>query len=348
MGWFSTDDLSADEATEFTERLIEASAVNVPLVSGLRATAIEITNHRVRAALQQLANSIDHGKSLEEGLDSSQLKIPAFLAGLLQSAVRAGALPEVLADLTDHYRTSQHQWRQIWLALMYPCTLLLLLFVLICFVLFSVVPGVTEIFGEFEVEVPPMTASVIWASTTGWKFGLAAIIFLFIISLLIRFVGGPGSWTRVVSWLPGIGSLFHWHGFADFSHLLRLLLLQEVPLPEALRLTSGAIRNANVAQTTRSLSDQVAAGLMLSEAMLRDEQVPAHVIPAIRMGEEHDRLPESLSVVSDLLAGQIQLRSQLLIMVLPPIVFLIVAGCSVALLLSLFLPLIDIFSALGI
>ena len=58
--------------------------------------------------------------------------------------------------------------------------------------------------------------------------------------------------------------------------------------------------------------------------------------------------PESLSVVSDLLAGQIQLRSQLLIMVLPPIVFLVVAGSSVALLLSLFLPLIDMISSLGI
>ena len=301
----------------------------------------------MKAGLNQLSDCVQRGQPLEEGLETADVQIPAYLAGLLQAGVRSGHLVEVLADLTDYYRVSRDQWRQVWLALTYPCTLLACLALVASVILFWVVPEVRVIYEEFETELPTVTESILWTSASGWKYVAVTIAVFFVFATLIRLIGGRGSWTRVVSSIPGFGALLHWHGFMEFAHLLRLLLLQEVPLPEALRLTSGAIRNANVAQNTLQLGMQVESGIPLADAMLQNDQVPGHLIPLIRLGEQHGELPESLRVISELLSGQIRLRSQLLVSVLPPIIFLFVAGFAVALLMGLFLPLINLISNLA-
>jgi len=70
------------------------------------------------------------------------------------------------------------------------------------------------------------------------------------------------------------------------------------------------------------------------------------MIPVIRMGEQNDRLPDSLRVVYELFEGQIDLRSRLLMSILPPIMFLLIAGFVVALLLGVFTPLVSLIQYL--
>ena len=338
--------LSTEEVTELTEEIVRITEANLPLSEGLRAAAGDVSNPRVRTGLSQLADCIEYGKTLDEGLASSGLRIPTYLSGLLEAGARAGKLPEVLIQLTDHYRSSQDQLRQIWSVLFYPLCLIGLMGIVLGIVLFGVVPELNQIYLDFEVELSQSTKGLIWFSEIGWRYVVGAMVGALLIAVLIRVLGGAASWMQVVATIPGFGRIMHWQGFAEFSELLRLLLLQEVPLGESLRLTAIAVRNANVAAVTHELATQVESGRSLADAMVSCDQVPPHMIPVIRMGEQNDRLPDSLRVVYELFEGQIDLRSRLLMSILPPIMFLLIAGFVVALLLGVFTPLVSLIQYL--
>lgn len=332
--------LSADEATQLAERLSEVLQANVPLVEGLEAASSEISNRRIRRSLLRLADGVARGASLEHFLASDELAFPPYLAGLLRAGIRSGDLGEVLSELSYHYRYRQ-DLSQVRIALFYPVVLLTLLALIAALMMFLVVPEIAKLFTEFEVDMPGPTKSLVWFSSEGWKYCVGLFAVAVAVAVLIRVLGGAKAWMRVIASMPGIGSLFQWSGLAEFAQLLRMLVAQGMPLPESLRLTAGAVRNANVAHSTGRLADRVQRGQRLADSMVLDPQIPGQLVSIVRVGEQNGDLPTALKAGAELLEGRIQLRSQLLVLVLPPIFFVVIAGGCLLLIVSLFLPLLS-------
>ncbi len=253
----------------------------------------------------------------------------------------------VLTELTHHERVSRDIWRQLRLALSYPITLLVLLTLILILVFTLVVPEISATYRDFDTELPRVTLSLIWFATVGWKYFAAAALVLAGLALLVRFVGGVRAWARVSSMVPGVGPLVQWQSYAEFARLLRLLLVQKVPLPEALQLTADGVRNASVAHTARGLAQKVEHGHSLANSMQATSQVPPSVIPLLRAGEQTGDLPASLTVVYELLEGRVLLRSRLLMIVLPPVLFLVVAVVAIALVFGLLAPMVSLITNLS-
>jgi type II secretory pathway component PulF len=146
----SNKKLSGDETRELAERLVEVAGSGLPLADGLWAVSCEIPRRRVRRRLQQLAEFVRRGGTLEQALEAGQLPLPGHVAGLLRAGARAGHLPQVLTELADHYRSSRDVWRQLWLALSYPVTLLGLLTVIVAIMISLVVPEMAVASGPVE------------------------------------------------------------------------------------------------------------------------------------------------------------------------------------------------------
>lgn len=332
--------LSRDEVQELTERLAEVAGTGLPLADGLRAAASEIPRRRIRDSLQQLADFVQQGGTLDQAAQAGRLHMPRHLAGLLHAAARSGRLVQVLTELADHYRRSRDLWRELWLALSYPVVLLALLGVIVAVIMALVIPEMQTVYDGYSTELPATVSSVFWFSRTGWKYFAAALAALVAAGIAIRLLGGARTWTRVLCSIPGFGRLIHWQGFAEFARLLQLMLRQDIPLPQALRLTADGVSNASVAHAARQMAAWTEQGQSLSNSMQALPEVPGPVIPLVRSGEQQGELPAALAVVYELLEGQIVLRSRLLMVVLPPIAFVVVAAVACALVVSLLSPLV--------
>jgi type II secretory pathway component PulF len=293
-----------------------------------------------------LADGISRGASLEQYLQSDSLAFPPYLAGLLRAGIRSGRLSNVLSELSDHYRDRQDLW-QIRMALFYPAVLIGLLTMIMALLLIWVIPEMGRMFADFGAEVPRSTKSLLWFSSEGWMYFCGALAAVVVGALLIRIFGGAKAWMRVVASTPGLGNLFQWSGLAEFAQLLRLLVGQGMPLPESLRLTADAVRNANVADSSQRLADRVQRGQRLADGMAQDPQIPGQLVSIVRVGEENGDLPTALQAGAELLEGHIQLRSQLLTLLLPPILFIIIAGCCLVLMVCLFLPVFSLIQSLA-
>jgi type II secretory pathway component PulF len=89
-----------------------------------------------------------------------------------------------------------------------------------------------------------------------------------VVFYLILRVAVPTPWRNTVMCrLPVVGPLWRFTSWAEFCHLLAILLESEVSMPEALVLTGQGVQDADIDRACRAMARDVESGRSLSEAM---------------------------------------------------------------------------------
>lgn len=338
--------LGAEEAQRFVEELAELSAAGVPLPAGLRAAAEEGGHAGLTAALLQVADQLERGRTLEEAVSSSELALPDYTRRLIAAAARTGPFGPSLLELLDRGRDLAALRRRIWQSLAYPAIVAGLAFAVVVS-LSSILGGAFErIYCDFGARLPAITVLFL-----NWRFVAPRLTLLLVLVaaglfLLLRFGVSPLRRRRWLAAVPLLGPMGHWLSLLEWLGLLRALLQNQVPLCEALQLAGDGNSDANVAQLSRILAEGVARGRSLSQAMTAQRAMPASLVPLIRWGEQLGTLPESLEISGELLEERVHMRFVWLRMALPPLMFLAVGCGIVTMVIALFLPLIALIQAM--
>ncbi|MCA9213940.1 MAG: type II secretion system F family protein [Planctomycetales bacterium] len=344
---FSRNSLTTAEATELAERIGEIAATSYPLPEGLQAAASSVSNRRVRNGLLRISELLSRGTGIEQAVQQSVQGVPPFLIGILHVGAKQGKLPVVLTELSEHYRDSSAVRNQVSATLWYPIFVVVIFLALVSFMLTTIVPVFAVIFEDFDTEVPAATEFVIGLSRQFLPVVVPSIACFIPFVIAVRIFGGAANWSRLMCTVPAFGSLLRWSSFIELAQLLRLQVSQGVPIPEALRSSSLALRDANLANAAKTMAAQVDNGWSLADAMDSHTEVPGGISPILRWGETHNELPHAIDTISDLLSGRIRHRAAMINMILPPAMLIGVASCTLFLLSSILSPLVNLIQNLS-
>lgn len=339
--------LSSDEALELAAQVAELAKAGLPLAGGLRALAEELPGGHLSHVLREMSGQLERGATLEAVIEAQGRRLPADVRGLVLAGVRSGRLPEVLEEFVDLQRSQKEFRRRVLSSLAYPLVLLSLLSLLFIFLHFLVVTPMTEIFEDFDAQLPPVTRMFIAASGPGaWIFAAGTALLILAVFLITT---GPGvGW---VAWLlhaiPLIGPLWRWSRLAQFSRLMAVLLAQEVPLPDALRLTASGLRDGDLARGCRRAAAEVEAGRSITESLASQRQFPPSMIPLVDWGQKTPALADAFHAAAEMFEGRVQSRGTLMETVLVPIMFLMIAAFVLLFVVAMFMPLILIMQKLS-
>jgi type II secretory pathway component PulF len=339
--------LSAAQAEAVLDRAAQLAAGGMPLPAGLRVAAAECDSWRLARGLKAIAGDLDRGRGLADSLDAATRRLPRHLVGLIQAAQRTSAIGPMLVEWLENRRAARQQWRAIVTALAYP--LFAVLFAIVVFVLFAVfvVRPFEQMYEEFQLRLPRMTTQFLQMC----RFAVPLVAFfggaIVATGLAARLLGGRAGWSWLVTNLPLIGPAWHWTGVAEMLRCLALLVEHRIPLPEALRLTAGGILDAYVAHQCRTLAEQVAQGTSLTMALVRLRTLPLSIVPLVHWGEDQDTLAESLRSAAEMISRRLDMRANLLVQILPPILIVAVGLTIASGVISLFLPMFSLIQGLS-
>jgi type II secretory pathway component PulF len=306
-------------------RVAQLSQSGAPLVGGLRAAASEADSWRLAWALRRVANEVERGRQLDDVISAAARRLPTHLAGLVRAAQRTGHLGAVLAEWLENRRSAREHWRRVVAALAYPALTLALAIGIYVLFATAIVNPIATIIDEFGLSIPVNLNVIRWISSTGLSlFGATAGVTALVL-VLLRLVGGRLAWSWMMTQLPLVGSTWHWTGVAEMLRSLALLVEHQVPLPEALRLAAGGIGDAYVGSLCRELAGSVEKGTPLFMAVVYQRSLPLSIVPLVRWGEEQAVLPEGLRSAAEMLEGRLRIRSSLIVQIIPPLIFVIVA-----------------------
>jgi type II secretory pathway component PulF len=319
-------------------------------LSGLRALAEELSARRWSRALQSVAQGVERGVPVSAALEAPEVRLPAYVKGLVRSALTSGDLAAVLAQLVSIERSAVQLRRQIRLTLAYPVSLVSVLLVLfICYEHYFIVPlaDLYEDFGIRRVTIPNATRVVMGLSQPAAMWTYAGVAAAVAALVLLRWFLRPAWMDRALARVPLVGCLWRWLELSRFCRILALLLQEEIPLPEALRLAATGLRDADLAAGCGRLARRADEGELLSAALMSVRPFPATLRPLVGWGEARSALPEALRTAGDMFERRVKLQRSLVETLVPPLAFLLVAGGVLFMVYAAYAPLYQILSALA-
>lgn len=328
------------EAVYMAETVAELSAEGLLLADGLRAAAREAPSRRMADELNRVAQQLEEGQSLETVLNSPHADYPRHMQGLVRAALKTNQLAEVFGEMADHQRTVDELWRSVRSALAYPTILLTFAAVIGLWMDIFVIGAFVQMYEEFEFLLPAMTELVVQIHVSGTWWLCMPVAGLLVALVLFRLFGGAVRWRRMLATVPLIGPLWHWTGVCELARLLAVLLEQGIPVPEALRLASDGVHDANMRQLSLWLADGTQQGQPLSTLLESTYRLPATLRPLVRWGERTGELAEAFRVAGTTYARRVQVRADLVRGVIPPLVYVFVAVTIGFVAISLILPII--------
>jgi type II secretory pathway component PulF len=322
--------ITAQVAEELIDRLAQIGESSGLVVAGLRAAAEETESYRLAAALRHVAGEVERGRPLDDVIAGATRRLPPHLAGLIRGAQRTGQLGTVLAEWLENRRAARAHWQSIIVALTYPALTLVLAILVYILLAMAFVRPFREIVVEMGVNTPMNLNAVYWVSTTGLNVFLASLAAVSGMLLLLRLAGGRVAWSWMITQLPLIGATWHWTGVAEVLRSLSLLVEHRLPLPEALRLAGEGATDGYVGRLCRDLAGRVEGGSPLFMAIVQQRSLPLSIVPLVRWGEQQAVLPDGLKSAAEMLEGRLKMRSLLLVQIIPPLIFIVVAVAALS------------------
>jgi type IV pilus assembly protein PilC len=339
--------LSAREGWLLGQEIASLAQASLPLAEGLRVAAAETPSRRLADAMRSLAAKLERGAPLDEVLQQYSTRLPKHFLALVAAGLRTGTLTSVLQDFVEQQRRADDEWHAVRRALAYPIVILVLAAVLFVFVTLLIVPQVALVLYEFQVELPISTRFMFWMSREGLAWLAVGVVLVLGMLLLFRWLNGPRVLHSLLGGIPILGTMWRLGSWSGFSRLMALLLEHGVPLPDALRLTSDAVRDERLGRATRLLAERCGQGIRMAEALGGLSAFPATLRPVIQWGEERSALAAAFRAAAEMFSARLELQSQLVRIVAPPLTFLVVAAVVLYTVGALFGPFIRFIQMLS-
>ncbi len=334
----------------FNQELIALLKAGLPVVRSFEILLERQKSPVLRRVLADVRERVNSGSSISEAFAEEGELFPRLYWTSLKAGEKSGEIEAVLRRYLKYQKTVLALTRKVASTLVYPAILIALSAALITILMTYVIPRFTEFFADFNADLPLLTVVVL---------GIATFLrhnFLFIAAG----VGGGGflayRWFQTSSgrvWLdaallklPVVGGIFRRFAITQFTRSLGTLLGGGTPLVPALEDAADAIGNRAVSGQVASVVPRVREGRELWKALEATGIFTDLTIEMIKVGESSGALEEMLAAVSEFYDEEIDLLLARVISFVEPAILVLMGGVIVTILLSVYLPMFRLMSAI--
>jgi len=290
------------------------------------------------------------GSALSEAFDAHGSVFPGVYTASLLAGEKSGNLEQVLRRYVSYVKVVSSVRRKTISALVYPAILLLLSIVVVTIIVVKVVPEFGAFYNQFGKELPLSTRFIVGLSdfVTTYFYLLGGGLAAAVVSVWY-WVKQPGQKRRLdrqILKVPALGPIAQKFSTSQGARTLATLLGGGIPLVNALEVTARSLSNQYMAAELTSAAQQVREGRSLAMSMQESGAFPDVAIKMVEVGESTGALQEMLNSLADFYDEEIDTNLGRFVTLIEPILLVIMGLVIAGLLLSLYLPLFNLSSAL--
>jgi type IV pilus assembly protein PilC len=333
----------------FTRQFATLLASQVPLSDSLSNLYRQTSHPVLKEAIAEVANDVDAGFSLSQALERHTGIFSEFYVNMVKSAEVTGRLSEILNFLADYLESQATLVAKVKNALIYPIMVILLFFVVVIIMVSFVLPQITPIFAEADIELPVFTQILLssGAFISRWWWAIAILLLIFFLMVIDYFQTKEGKVVldEISLRLPVVGPLFQKLYITRFAESSRMLIKGGLTIPQSIEISSHTIGNAVYRDRLSEVSTRIRKGELLSKTLETMPEFPPLVSQLIAVGEQTGRLEQLLEKVTDFYTREVEDIVNNLVTLIQP-ALMVVIGIMVAILFaSILLPLYNLSQA---
>ncbi len=334
----------------FNQQLSALLRAGIPVLQAIGLLRNRSASSTLREVLASVEEKIKSGVPLSEAFEAQGIFPRIYTASIL-SGEKSGALDEVLLRFVEYLRRSVGVSRRLRGALAYPAFLLLAAGFMVAFLTLYIVPRMSDLFRGLSANrgLPTVTVVVLAisngvANNIWWLLPLI-IISVFGLVLWLRTASGRMMLHRFLLKLPIAGTLIRQMATAQLARSLSTLLSGGITVPDSWEIASQALNNLELRRRSEEVLPMIREGRGFTDSIEKAGWIPDLGLDMIGIGEKSGSLREMLDEVAAFYDAEAEVKLEQLTTLLEPLILVVMALIVVAILLAIYLPIIDTISS---
>ncbi len=346
--------IGRNEFLLFNQQLASIAKAGIPLERGLRELAKDVSSKPMRRLIDAIAGELEGGVSIEEAFEKRRKHFPPLYGRILKAGVETGRLSEMLTSLNRQLEVSNQTRRIIFEAISYPAIVLIMASIIITSLLVFVIPEFNSILTEMAegAQLPYLTQAVLGMSAkVGFFWSVVGLLIAGIVVTYAMLSSNPAGRRfkeSVLLKIPIFGRLCHSSILSKMAEAMAMMVSSGCDMPTTLRLSSTTSGSEAVVLESNVLAGQIEEGVNILEAGQFCKVIPRLFLYSIQLGTQRNELQDNLYSLGQMYAEQARCSQIRLQAVFLPTMIILLGSVIAIMVLSLFLPMIQIITTLGV
>lgn len=347
-----TGRITTKDRVVFTRQLATLIGAGLPLSQSLHTAMEQTNNKQLQSVVQEVMSDVEGGKSLS----LSFAKHPAVFDNVFVSLISAGELSGTLDESLQRVATQQEKdaavISKIKGALTYPIIVLVVIFGVLAFMLFTVVPQVQKLYHDLGKTLPFLTQIMVNAANFlthfWWVVLIVAGLAIYFIRQYLKTENGIKFRDQFKISVPVFGKMIQKLYMARFTRTGQTLLSTGVSMLDMLKVTSTAVNNSVISKSIDRASEKVKGGKALSVALEAEPVMLVLVPQMIKIGEQSGSIDEMMGRVAQVYEDELDEQIKTISTAIEPILMVVLAVVAGGMVGAILLPIYGLVGGSGI
>ncbi len=334
------------EVANVTRQLSTLLKSGIPLAESLDVLIKQIENIHLERVFRQILEQIVQGDSLADALEQHPYTFSSLYIAMVRSGEMSGKLDDVLERLADYTYKKQVLEEKIKATLAYPVVLMGIGFIVVCILLFAILPRITSFFTQNNIQLPLITRMFMGISSFMLSIYGVILIGMVITGIYFfkKYIETPKGdlwFSKFKLKLPLVGDLMKKSAVSKFTVTFAALLRTGIPALEGLKIVGDVMGNALMRDVIKDVQTAVIEGSDMSSKLKESGVFPPVVGYMMAVGEQSGQLEEMLERIGTAYDQEIEIASGKIISVIEPIMIVGLAIVVGGIIVSVLLPIME-------
>jgi len=344
---------TASELDFFLTQLSTFLKSGITLIESVKILSKQSKKNAHKNIYKSIIYELSMGENFSEALSKQGNIFPRLLINMIKTSELTGDLPETLDDMADYYRETEKTKKQMISAITYPAVVLCFAVVILVFIMVSVVPQFVSIYADMETGLPAITVIIINFSNflKSYWYLLAIGIVVFIIIFIVLFKSIKVFRSVVQSLLmnlPVFGKIIIYNEVTMFTKTFASLLNHNVYITDCMEVLSKITGNEVYKMLIFDTIANLAKGEVISNSFKNHWAFPNIAYEMILTGEKTGQLGDMMDKVAKYYQEQHKNAVNQIKAFIEPVMIITLAAIVGVVLLSVILPMFDMYQNIGV
>jgi type IV pilus assembly protein PilC len=299
----------------------------LPILEAVHTIAEEAENSSLRRVMYDIEDGLRTGERFSDCLDRHPKVFPDFYRGITRSAELTGELDLVLSRLAVYIERDLEARRKIQAATIYPAVILVMSMVTVIVLAAFVLPKFKVFFASLHAKLPLPTRMLLavtdFLTQWWWALGVGVGVFVLLIVVILQTERGRYGKDRLLLSIPVMGTTIQYALVERFCRILASMVNAGVALPEALRVSTEALRNRVYVRALDGVNEAMLEGQGIAGPLAKTGMFPNTAVQMLRVGEETGSLDAQLEVTAQYYETELDYKIKKLTALFEPAVIIV-------------------------
>lgn len=323
--------VSLKEKMTFTRNLAVMVSSGLTMSRALLNLSSQTKNKKFKNILNSIHDDLQAGKTLSEGMARFPAVFNELFVNMVYVGEVSGNLEMVLDILATQLEKEQDITSKVKGALIYPSVILVAMVGIAVLMLTYILPSITGVFKDMDVELPPMTVFIMKLSDFligHWLLSIIIVVSLIVsLKLTLKTKVGRRTFSFMLLYVPVVGNIVIKVNCARFARIYSSLLRSGVSVVEGLGIVARILSNDSYKNALENAISEIQRGTELSVIILKYPRIFPLLVPQmIAVGEETGKTEVVLEKLATFYEEEVTQITKNMSSIIEPILMLVIGG----------------------